>query len=676
MSDGLDDSVPQSTAGSFQVPVPLRFLLDHGFGVEELAATARLADRIGVSAEICLIASGGIEAPAYYRALALHLGLPFTRWAIATDEARFPESIEAGIMPCAMPLPGLVLAPRGQAITKLAAHRQRLGTGVAITTPASLQSAVLRARAAAISRRASYALLEWRSSLCSEPAWTGAQLGAFCLGLLVLMLSLSRGLATPLVALGLAASPLFLAMVVTRLAACLLPNPIEPGLPSTPISDRDLPIYTVIVALFQERRVLAKLLASLSRLDYPPAKLDVKLVIEADDRQMQEALAEVALPGFMEIVVAPPGFPRTKPRALNVALPLARGDLTVIYDAEDDPDPGQLRLAASRFAHASAAIGCLQARLTIDNTHDTWLTRMFTIEYAALFDVFNPGLADMGSPLLLGGTSNHFRTGTLRAIGAWDAWNVTEDADLGIRLARFGYRVADLPSSTLEEAPGDLAAWMKQRTRWMKGFIQTVIVHSRDPGRTFRELGLWRFYGAMTVTAGTVVSALGFPIFTVFLAWRWASGADTASSLWQAFERTISATLFVAGGAAIYLPAAVALARRRLWRLLPWVLLLPAYYCLVSIAAWRGLWELIRTPFHWNKTDHGLARTSRRSIGSETPREPGHHHVLENRSALVPPQNSAHPDEARHRTGEQAAAQPGIVQPALFGFERSRHEPS
>ena len=193
---------------------------------------------------------------------------------------------------------------------------------------------------------------------------------------------------------------------------------------------------------------------------------------------MHEALAAIRLPGMFEVIVAPPGPPRTKPRALNVALPLARGDFVTVYDAEDVPHPNQLRLAVETFARVPLDIGCLQARLVIDNTGDSWVTRFFTIEYATLFYVINPGLSRLDMPVPLGGTSNHFRRNVLQRLRGWDAWNVTEDADLGIRLALAGYRIGDLPSPTLEEAPATLDAWMNQRTRWMKGFMQVCVTHS------------------------------------------------------------------------------------------------------------------------------------------------------------------------------------------------------
>ena len=229
-----------------------------------------------------------------------------------------------------------------------------------------------------------------------------------------------------------------------------------------------------------------------------------------------------------------------------------------------------------------------------------------------MFDAFNPGLAEIGSPLPLGGTSNHFRTSVLRDIHGWDAWNVTEDADLGIRLARLGYAVKDLPSSTLEEAPGTLGAWMRQRTRWMKGFVQTATSHSRKPRLLLRQLGIWKCFGALCLTWGIALSALVYPLFSALILIWWLSEATWL--LTSQKERIIFSYVVVLsafGVVSILVPACIALHRRRLWRLLPWLPLLPLYYGLVSIAAWRGLWELATATFRWNKTSHGHARTSR-----------------------------------------------------------------
>ncbi|HKH34423.1 MAG TPA: glycosyltransferase family 2 protein, partial [Beijerinckiaceae bacterium] len=273
------------------------------------------------------------------------------------------------------------------------------------------------------------------------------------------------------------------------------------------------PVWTVIVPMRREGRVLARLIGSLEALDYPRPKLQTVLVTESDDREMAAALSEIRLPSHFEVVVAPPGKPQTKPRALNVVLPLARGEFLTVYDAEDVPDPDQLRLAAATFARSAPEVACLQARLVIDNTDDNWMTRLFTIEYATLFDVINPGLAAIDLPVPLGGTSNHFRTEILRQLHGWDPWNVTEDADLGIRLALAGYRVCDLPSATLEEAPSAWKPWYGQRIRWMKGFMQVVVTHSRRPIEALRALGPRRFFAAVTMTLGTIMTALGYPLF-------------------------------------------------------------------------------------------------------------------------------------------------------------------
>lgn len=338
-------------------------------------------------------------------------------------------------------------------------------------------------------------------------------------------------------------------------------------------------------------------------------------MVEADDRETRAALEAAGLPGYAEVVAAPSGEPRTKPRALNVALPLARGEFVTVFDAEDVPDPGQLRLAVSTFRRSEPDVACLQARLAIDNAADGWLTRMFAIEYAALFDVGNPALARFDLPVPLGGTSNHFRRSVLQSIGGWDAWNVTEDADLGLRLALRGYRVADLPSTTLEEAPHRLGAWMQQRTRWMKGFLQVSVTHSRRPFTAVRELGAARAFGAWAMSFGTVASALGFPFFTVLAVDAVASGRLLAAQTpLEVASAAIGSTLFVSGLLSLLLPPIEALRRRRWYGLLPLVALMPLYYCLVSAAAWRGLLEFVLQPARWNKTEHGLARTSRAGL--------------------------------------------------------------
>ena len=340
-------------------------------------------------------------------------------------------------------------------------------------------------------------------------------------------------------------------------------------------------------------------------------------MLEEGDHATVAAAGRLGLPPRYDVIVLPGGHPRTKPRALNAALEAARGDLVVVYDAEDRPHPGQLRAAAARFAAAPADLACLQARLTIDHADETWVTRLFALDYVALFHGVKPGLAALGLPIPLGGTSNHFRASALRRVGGWDAWNVTEDIDLGYRLARFGYRVGALDSDTFEEAPLTLARWMPQRSRWLKGWMVTLIVHGRQPRRLFGDLG-WR--GGLSVAVSliaTVLSCLlGPPLLVVLAVEGWQGRlfhADTP--LWWLFVAA-AAALPVGGAAAALWPTLLGLKRMGRPDLAIWLLLLPLHLLLVSAAAWRGLVELWRDPQRWNKTEHGLAR-------DRTGREPG-----------------------------------------------------
>ncbi len=379
------------------------------------------------------------------------------------------------------------------------------------------------------------------------------------------------------------------------------------------LSDANLPHYTVIAPLYRESEVVGKLVKALAALDYPAAKIEVKLVIEDGDMQTRAAIEALELPQRFETVVAPAGGPQTKPRALNVALARARGSLIVVFDAEDSPEPGQLRLAAEHFAAANARLACLQARLAIDNTGDGWLTALFGIEYAALFDVLNPGLAAIGAPILLGGTSNHFRTSALRRVCGWDAWNVTEDADLGLRLARFGYTVETIASTTHEEAPARLGPWLLQRRRWVKGWIQTLIVHGRTPARLLRELGLSGAIAAFSLLLSGIAGPLLAPVFVIALAHDAIWGDLFApANLLDAIWSMVWAGLAVAGLGSILLMAALGARRRHLRTEARYLVALPVYYALITIAAWGALWDFWRRPFAWSKTEHGLAKTSRR----------------------------------------------------------------
>jgi cellulose synthase/poly-beta-1,6-N-acetylglucosamine synthase-like glycosyltransferase len=305
--------------------------------------------------------------------------------------------------------------------------------------------------------------------------------------------------------------------------------------------------------------------------------------------------------------VVPQGSPRTKPKALNYALQFCRGRLLTIYDAEDVPEPNQLRTVALEFSRADEKLACLQAQLTFYNPNENWLTRQFTAEYATLFGLMLPALASFDLPLPLGGTSNHFRTSILRKIGGWDPYNVTEDADLGVRLARLGFRTGVIESLTYEEANTQLVNWLRQRARWIKGFMQTWLVHMRNPVRTASELGATGFWTLQSFTAGVFLSALFHPFLIAITIWLFIVNPPHASLPATALAG-LNLEVFVLGYGVAMLAGIKAL--RRQGKKGGWftVATMPVYWLLISIAAWLALWQFIFSPFQWNKTEHGLSK--------------------------------------------------------------------
>lgn len=372
------------------------------------------------------------------------------------------------------------------------------------------------------------------------------------------------------------------------------------------LSEEDLPVYTVIAPLFHEPGSAQQLIAALTRLDYPVDRLDIKLVLEADDEQTLNAIQKLNPPAHIQIARVPPLVPRTKPKACNFALSLARGECVVIYDAEDIPDTDQLRKAAAAFHAGGPRLACLQARLNYYNPRENWLTRQFTLEYSMWFDWLLPGLQAMGLPIPLGGTSNHFRTAILRGLGGWDPYNVTEDADLGLRLARRGYRCAVLNSTTLEEANCRHLNWLRQRTRWQKGYMMTWLVHMRRPLLLWRQLGTRGFLGFQFFVGGTVALALFMPAAgLIFVVGLCACGPWALESL-----KHINSMVFMLGLGVSALSAAAGAVGRRHYDLLIDIVFTPFYWGLTMLASIRAMWQLANNPFHWEKTLHAISRIS------------------------------------------------------------------
>lgn len=376
------------------------------------------------------------------------------------------------------------------------------------------------------------------------------------------------------------------------------------------LNEQELPPYTILVPLYREAEILPNLIDSLLAIDYPTDKLEIILLLEADDKETIAASVKVSLPPHFRTLVIPPGHPKTKPRACNMGLAQARGQFLVIYDAEDRPDSDQLKKTLIAFRQGGERVICVQSQLNFYNPRQNLLTRLFTLEYSLWFDLVLPGLCTIGAPIPLGGTSNHFRTSMLKALGGWDAYNVTEDCDLGIRLAVSGYRTLVVDSTTWEEANSRIGNWVRQRSRWIKGYLQTYLVHMRDPIRLLRHLGLKNFLSFQLIVGGV-------PITLLVISMPWlltlACGVPWLEAIEQIFlgrmPNSMNTLELISFGfstlAFLCLGICGALARGN-YDLIKYVLLTPAYYALQSIAAWKGCLQLFTKPHYWEKTTHGL----------------------------------------------------------------------
>jgi cellulose synthase/poly-beta-1,6-N-acetylglucosamine synthase-like glycosyltransferase len=602
--------------------------LRHHLPEAVLAAAERRAQAVGTGADRVLIASGQIDEETYLRALGETLGIGFepldgiARTQCPIDDARLIESAATGLLPLAAgdalgdAPPAIVIAPRGIAahnIVRLIEQDPAAARRFRFTSAERFNCFVMRYAGNTIAARASDALQQtWplMSAVSSNRLKHLATLAS------IAVLSLAGFVfapATTVLTFQIMLAAVFLAWLVLRLTGAFIGRP-KPK-PAIEPPDDALPVYTIIAALYREAASVNGLLAAIDRFDYPPEKLDVILAIEADDCDTRAAIAAARPRLPITVIPVPAQGPRTKPKALNVALPFARGSFTVVYDAEDRPETQQLRCALQAFRAGSSDLACVQARLCIDNTADSWLARFYTAEYAGQFDVFLPGLAALRLPLPLGGSSNHFHTETLREVGAWDAYNVTEDADLGIRLARFGYRADIIASTTYEEAPAHIGPWIRQRTRWFKGWIQTWFVHMRQPRHLLRKLGLPGFLAFQLMVGGSALAALVHPLFVAGLIYSIASGDE----IWRGDNAAVAILGALYGTTAIigYLSSAFLGWLGLIRRGLPgaaWVLILtPLHWLLLSFAAWRAVYQFAVAPYAWEKTAHGLAKTSHRA---------------------------------------------------------------
>lgn len=388
-----------------------------------------------------------------------------------------------------------------------------------------------------------------------------------------------------------------------KFIALLLMRRAEPATRNPP-HIAHLPTVSIMVALYRESDIAPRLAARLSKLDYPRDLLDILLVVEAEDQMTRTALRHTDLPGWMRVIVVPDGSVKTKPRALNYALDHCRGSIIGVYDAEDAPEPDQIRKVVDRFHQRGPEVACLQGVLDFYNPHTNWLARCFTIEYASWFRLFLPGIERMGLAVPLGGTTLFFRRRALEQLGGWDAQNVTEDADLGLRLARHGYRTELIPTTTFEEANCRSFPWVKQRSRWIKGYMMTWITHMRDPRLLWAQLGPRRFIGLQVQFLGSVLQSLLAPLLWSF----WLVPLGMPHPVVQALSPAAFTGLYISMFAvsALTIGFDIAGLRRTRHRLNPlWAVTLTFYHPLGTLAAYKALWELLTKPFYWDKTSHG-----------------------------------------------------------------------
>ncbi|MDR0932599.1 MAG: glycosyltransferase [Victivallales bacterium] len=416
------------------------------------------------------------------------------------------------------------------------------------------------------------------------------------------------------------------------------------------LNDDELPVYTVLLPLYHEANIAAKVVRNMGHLNYPKTKLEVLLLLEADDDETRNALKKDGLPAYCRVLTIPDAPPKTKPRACNFGLAQARGQFSVIYDAEDAPEPDQLKKAYIVFQRdLDQKVLCVQGKLNYFNSRYNYLTKLFTVEYSTYFDLTLPGYGLFKLPLPLGGTSNHFRTGLLREIGGWDPFNVTEDCDLGLRIYEYGYRTKLVNSTTFEEANSQIWNWMRQRSRWVKGFIQTHLVHYRNPFKTVKRLGWYGTLGGFLAIGGSAMMMLTNLVFWVMLlfyaalvlhgvasgvalgdlivgpqqpgaydglrvggvalrAWPLVFVGANEDPFWSIFSQIFfvgALVMFFANFIFIGIGVAACVKRKFYW-LIPFALLMPFYWLLISLAAWKGFIQIFTKPFYWEKTKHGL----------------------------------------------------------------------
>jgi cellulose synthase/poly-beta-1,6-N-acetylglucosamine synthase-like glycosyltransferase len=598
----------------------------------QLDEVVALAERWSVRLGDALLARNWIEPRLYYEAYAQNFDLPFVDLLDEPPDRALLSADDVDTYAHRLTMPwrrhdgrlAIATAEPGPETLLFARHHWGTAIEFVVVSKFDIIFAIQTAFAGSLSHRAVHELAELDPDMSAQTVFTPGQITFGYVLLSLTLLGFAFAPIATLIALNIAMGMFYLGNFIfkgilvsvggRRSAATDEAIAIE----ARALREEDLPVFTVLVPMFREAKMVPGLARALRALDYPLGKLDIKIVLEVGDRETIEAARTLGLEGVFEIILVPPSHPQTKPKACNFALRFARGEYLVIYDAEDRPEPDQLRKVVATFRRSPRNTACLQCRLNYYNAAENWLTRMFTLDYALWFDHMLPGLERLNMPIPLGGTSNHFRTAVLRELHAWDPFNVTEDADLGIRIGQKGYRVGVVDSTTFEEASCQTGNWIRQRSRWIKGYMQTLLVHTRRPLHLIRHAGPLGFLGFVFFIGGTVLTGLLNPIFwALYLCWLVAS-VGSFDMLFPPILLFLALFNLLAGnGAFIYLTMLAPIHRRWL-DLIPYSLTVFGYWVLTSIAAYKALYQLLRDPFFWEKTHHGVSQYSAPEFSAET----------------------------------------------------------
>ena len=575
-------------------------------------------DRVG---EI-LVADGKVNYHRFYETLAEQLKLPFIDFHEEPFNKDLPDSadkhdyIEHMVFPWRLDEKNRVVLATcniSKALVKWADKRYGMkGYDLAMTSPYDIDWAIHQHFKGPLTLEATNTLSDNHPK--SSAKWlSGARVSVVLGGLMALLaFAMINEISTALVSIYIVLNVFFMVTLLSKMLffQAGAPQSLEKKIDKEMLTSLDvkkLPIYTILVPLFKETdRTIMTLIHSIRRLDYPKARLDVKLIVEENDHETIEAIKELKPENYFELIRVPYSLPQTKPKACNYALHFARGEYVTIYDAEDIPDTKQLKKALYMFENHTSDLGCVQSHLNYYNRKENWLTQFFAFEYGSWFRFMLHGLQRMELPIPLGGTSNHMPTALLRKLYAWDPHNVTEDADLGMRIAMNGYKVKVMDSLTLEEAPNRVTTWLNQRSRWVKGYMQTYLVHMRRPRHMIKTVGWRGFWGLQFFVGAPPLVFLSLPImiplsFVIFLQ-EYKSGIPDAALYLASFNVVL--------GVCFHIYFAVRVVWRHNWSLLNvFIYLFPFYWILHALASYKALWQLCVNPFYWEKTPHGVSKT-------------------------------------------------------------------